>query len=249
MFPLRTVGLVGLLVCVPCDVALGQGCANKWQPPTWRSEARSADLVAIGWITQNRIVDRDQRTGQSTFQVDRFVHAHPLPARRDTFTLDRIVPIDVSKPPQAYLVFAEVKNGKTDFYRGEPVSSPGAVKDYLTGLLAIDDNDVAQRIKYCFKHTGSAEPAVAEESFKELDAVAWADLVRFSRPLDHEKIRERLTDPNTKSNHLGALTLLLAGCGKKDDVAVIRNLLEPQAAGATPPGRRQFPRICSSMLF
>jgi hypothetical protein len=198
-------------------------------------ETRNTDFVAIGWFVQNRLSDRETSAGESVFQIDRFVYRHPLFQFRSELRLPRYVGISADQAPQAYLIFGEIHKGEVEVYRGEPIASPAAVGEYLAGLLAIDWENLSARIGFCFSHVVATDAAIAADALLELNNLSPQELIASSRDLDHWKVHDLLANPTTKADQLGILALLLAGCGKEQDVQVVRKLID-RIEGRKAPG-------------
>jgi hypothetical protein len=203
----------------------GEGCLISAQPLVIRQDAKDAHVIVTAWLVQNRL-GADMLEGDSTFQIIDSIREHRDWKPGPRFTINRHVPLHADKPPQAMLMFADIHKGKIDFYRGIQVADPKVTADYLRSLLSIPEEDFSRRLAYCFKHFDSAEPEVVQDAFREMSLAEPGELIRAGKGVDADLVKKKLLSATTPARQLGVLALLLAGCGKCDDVQVIRKLLD-----------------------
>ena len=147
--------------------------------------------------------------------------------------LPRFVPLMDPKAPPTYLLFADVADGKPDFFRGE-VCTPAAA-DYLAGLTKLDGKDRVRLMRYCGDFLEHADPVVAADAFHEFLKSADPDIRTAGRNLNPDPIRRWLTSKKTPSDRLRLYAFLLAQCGDQADAKLLRGLLDRRIKGESPP--------------
>lgn len=205
------------------DAANAQGCRFSPMPRSMREDCRDASIVFTAWVESNR--REDDQNGCTTLRIDGSVRFPALLGLPERITIDRFIPIDADKPPQAYLIFADVHKGKLDAFRGTPLKEPALTVDYLRGILALDESNVQKRVEYVFKHLRSREPEVMSDAFVELEKLEADEVIKSGRGLDRTEVRQHSKRRDLNGPQLSNIVLLLAGCGKADDVPLLLDIL------------------------
>ena len=202
------------LACTLCD-------PSNLKTQTFRQEARTSKIVAIGTLTNARLVGDN---GYTDLVFDDVIKDDAARGKKHVITLPRWVPIDPKKPPQM-LMFIDVYDGKIDPFRGVSVHGKG-LGDYLRGALAIDDRDRMQALNYAFKHLDSADPEVAADAFLELGKASDREIGEVGPKLDPAKLRKLLADPKTQQERLGLFAFLLGASGTKGDAEMLSQMVD-----------------------
>ena len=161
-----------VVACTYCD-------PSNLKTLTFRQEARTSKIVAIGTLSNARLVGDN---GYTDLTFDDIIKDDSARGKKHVLTLPRWVPIDPKKPPQM-LMFIDVFDGKLDPFRGVSLHGKG-LGDYLRGALAIDDRDRMKALAYAFKHLDSPDPEVAADAFLELAKASDREIGEVGPKLD-----------------------------------------------------------------
>jgi hypothetical protein len=164
-------------------------------------ESGSTDLVIIKTIKGNQVL-KDRK-------VVRFPHYIPIP--------------DPKNPPQ-YLVFGDFENGAPNFVRG--IECTHVTIDYLQGLLAIENKDREDLLRYCFDNIEHEDRAIADDAFAEFTNASDAELNKAGRTLSADKLRKWLQEERTPPRRLPLYAFLLAITGNEKDAELMPKLIE-----------------------
>jgi hypothetical protein len=212
---------LGLLLSVPTPAPACSLCSlNIQQAPTIRLEAAvaSARIVAIGVVR-----DRPGSTA-SDLHITHLLRTDPFLGERKVIELPRYVPSDPKKPP-VFLVFCDVFKDKLDPFRGIPIRSADAT-DYVKKVMALDAKDVPGNLPFYFRYLEYSDPEVAKDAFLEFAKAGDRDIARAAPRLDPAKLRAWLENDKTPVERLSVYALLLGACGRDEDAAFLKGLLD-----------------------
>lgn len=203
---------------LPCDL-----CSQAGLPLS--REVHEARIVVFGPIV-NAKLNADGITGTSELRVDAIIKGGNLLAGAKTITLPHFVPPD---PKTRYLIFADLRGGQFDPYRGIPFTSDRIVK-YLQEAPAYLDEKApvearAARLLYYFKFLGDADPDIAADAFKEWATAGNREVGIIADRLPADVLRNWLMDPKTPANRLGLYAFLLGATGTEQDAELLRRLI------------------------
>jgi len=210
--------LAGASPALPCDL-----CTQAGLPLS--REVHEARIVVFGPIV-NAKLNPDGISGTSELRVDAVIKGGNLLAGKKTLTLPHFVPPD---PKTRYLIFADVRNGQLDPYRGIPFTSDRIVK-YLQEAPAYLDEKApvearAARLLYYFKFLGDSDPDIAADAFKEWAIAGNREVGIIADRLPADVLRNWLLDPRTPANRLGLYAFLLGSAGTEQDAELLRRLI------------------------
>lgn len=204
--------------CSICD-------PNNFVQPTFRQEAAlaMAKVILHGTIANPRATGGV--SGETDLHVKTILRDHPAMKGKKALVLPRFLPINDKSAPPHYVFFADVEKGKIDPYRGVVLRGPETV-GYVKKALALNPKESVGNLSFFFDYLQDPDPEVARDAFFEFAKANDADIARAAPKLDAEKLRAWVKDPKTPPQKLGVYALLLGSCGKADDVALLRSLLD-----------------------
>src|SRR5262249_15354190 len=156
---------------------------------TFRQEARTSKLVAIGTLANPRLVGDN---GATDLVVETVVKDDSSLARK-TITLPRWTLVDPKKPPRM-LVFFDVYDGKLDPFRAVALRGT-TMPGYLAAALKLDDRDRVISLLFFAKHLDSPDPDVAADAFLEFAKATDQEVGAVGAKLDPAKLRKIIADP------------------------------------------------------
>jgi hypothetical protein len=217
------------------------------QGQTLSGEVNQADFIVLGTLKNAQRDPNDLTRGSTELHVDKVVKPHEYLTGKKVLILPRYVPIDKENADSKFLVFCSVYPGtqevtatsvasslvlgnlghyQLDAYRGEPVKADSKLPDYLKGALAVREKDIATRLKYFFDYLDSPELVVGGDAFMEFGNADYKEIRGIAEKLPGEKVLAWLKDINTPASRFGLYGMLIGHCGKKEDAAAIRALLD-----------------------
>lgn len=190
--------------------------------PTLRTQYAEAKVVAYGRLKNPRF-DPKTDLGTTEFHVETVLKDDPARAGRNLLTIPRYEPV-IGDTPAGYLLVCQVTGGTLDPAFGLPASS--AVVEYVKAVAALDPADPVKLYGFYFGHLDAAEPAVAEDAFREFARAADADLLKAAARYDPAKLRRLIADPAVPAERLGVFAFLLGACGTPADAAFLAGLVK-----------------------
>jgi hypothetical protein len=223
MFRCRIAGalLVALALASPAPAA--RLCLSReGLTPTIDADRAEPDaFILYGTIKDSQKTDTG---GTTTFAVEKVLKTHAAVVGKKTVTIDRYIPIPDAKNPPRFVLIGTATKDKIDVFRGLP-DAPGLV-GYVEGLLKIDTKDRVKVLRYVCDFLVGASDDVALDALLTLER-ATADEVRKVGPtLDAEKFRAWLGTKDLSYARVRWGSILLGHCGKADDAALLRKLLD-----------------------
>jgi hypothetical protein len=228
-------GLLALLLAAWPTRSAGAGpcgvCAG-WKT-TLAGDINQADLVVIGRLTKAKAKPGEAAPPESTdLVIEVVLKKHALAKGCKVLPLDRVIPFTPGSNDRM-LVFFEVHKGKLDAYRGVFVSADSDLDKYVQGIVKNKDQADEKRLRFHFDYLESQDATVAEDAFTELSKAGYARYRGMAAGLPADRIVKALTKPNRPASHLGLYGVLLGHCGKPEDAAVLRAVLDAgQAANS-----------------
>jgi hypothetical protein len=190
-------------------------------PRTLRRDIAESKLVLFGRLANAREGPGD---GSTDLVINVVFKPDPVLDGRGVVTIPRRIRIPDLQDPPYFLVFADVVEGKPDFYRG--VAATPALPAYLNGLLRLADKDRPTVLRYCFDYLEHPDRAVAEDAYAEFVTAADADIARAAALLPPERLRVWLGDDKLPTHRARLYGFLLGNCGGDRDADLLRDLLE-----------------------
>jgi hypothetical protein len=217
------------------------------QGQTLSGEVNQADFIVLGTLKNAQRDPNDLTRGSTELHVEKVVKPHEYLTGKKVLILPRYVPTDKESADNKFLVFCSVYPGTSevtatsvasslvlgnfthyqlDAYRGEPVKADSKLPEYLKGALTVREKDTATRLKYFFDYLDSAELVVGSDAFMEFGNADYKEVRGIAEKLPGDKILNWLKDSNTPASRFGLYGMLIGHCGKKEDAAAIRALLD-----------------------
>jgi hypothetical protein len=209
--------LVGFLAAPPAP-----GCPFcSMQGQTLTGEVSQASMVLYGTLTNAK----NEGEGSTDLAIDAVVKGNDVLGQRKTITLSRYV-----EPPTdgkyKYLVFCDVFKGKIDPYRGVAVKADSDLPKYLKGALEVKDKKVAERLRFFFDYLDNADGEISNDAYKEFANADYKDYRDMAAHLPADKIAGWLKSSATPSFRYGLYASMLGHCGRPEDAAVLRAMLD-----------------------
>lgn len=237
-FALLLIALIAL-PAVTCPFCGSQG-------QTLGGEISVADFIILGKPTNPRPDKDDFTRGTTDVIIEKVIKDHPYLTGKKVVRINRLLPLDPTVD-ERLLVFAEVANkpaaaaataaagtlvlgnlfdNPIDAYRGVQVTVDSKLADYMKGAIVVREKDQASKLKFFFDYLDAAELEINSDAYMEFGNADYTDVRKLAVELPRDKIYQWLKDPSTNSSRLGFYSLLAGHCGKKEDAAVLRQLLD-----------------------
>jgi hypothetical protein len=189
--------------------------------------AKSAAIVLVGSIGEARedlSPNAAPRAGTTEIRVLEVLKDHSAHPAGNTVSLPRLLQAP-EKGENLFLLFADVENGRVDYYRGCPLRGKASVR-YLRDVMKLTNRPIDEQVRLFLGHVDSADPVVAEDAFEEINRVAWKDLVRIAPQLDRARVRQLATDPNGPPGRVALFATLLGATGSREEVEHLTAVLD-----------------------
>lgn len=213
---------------------------------TLAGEISVADFILLGKPTNPRPDKDDFTRGTTDIVIEKVVKDHPFLTGKKVIRINRLLPVDpavderllvfaevTAKPAAAAasaaaggLVLGNVFDSPIDAYRGVQVTSDSKLAEYMKGAIAVREKDNVSKLKFFFDYLDAVELEINTDAFQEFANADYADVKALAATLPKTKLFNWLKDPATPASRFGLYGLLAGNCGKKDDAAVIRQLLD-----------------------
>ena len=242
MFRFTLVVLLVILIALPA--ATCPFCGS--QGTTLGGEIGVADFIILGKPTNPRPDKDDFTRGTTDVIIEKIVKDHPYLTGKKVIRINRLLPLD-PKVDEHMLVFSTVENKPSvaaatavagtlvlgnlfdnpiDAYRGVTVTADSRLADYMKGAISVREKDTSSRLRFFFDYLDAAELEINSDAFMEFGNSDYPDVRKLAGDLPRDKIFGWLKDPSTPSARLGFYGLLAGHCGKKEDAATLRQLLD-----------------------
>ena len=226
--------------CCPLCGAGGTG-------QTLAGEYKTADLIVVGVVknAQQNLDDPNKNTTE--LHITTIIKDHPYLTGKKVLILPRYLPADKNDPDAKVLVFASVyprtkdialagltsgvaladfSNYTFDPYRGDPIGAKGELATYMKGAMDLRDKPMPERLQYYFKFLDNQDIQISGDAFLEFANADYKDVRAVAAKLPADTLVAWLNDPSTPPSHFGLYGMLLGHCGRKQDAAVLRKLLD-----------------------
>ncbi len=123
----------------------------------------------------------------------------------------------------------QVHKGQLEAYSGIEIDAKGEVVKYIRGAVQLKDQSTQARLRYSVDFLQNPNSEVASSAHLELRravTTSYADLRKVAETLKPEPLIKALTDPKTSAEQRGTLGMLLGHCGKKEDAAILRKIID-----------------------
>jgi len=202
-------------------------CPGSAQRNTLGKDFEQASAVLYGTLASARLNTAPGAlpgSGSTDFHIAKALKAAPNLDTPKSLTLPRYVPVLDPKNPPRYLMFFDVYKGKLEATGGR-AASPALVA-YLEGALPHRSKGRPDALRYYAKHLDAADPAVAEDAFREFARSTDQDIGQIARELSPAFVRRLVQQPKLEPERLSLFAFLLGGCGGAGDANLLRTLAE-----------------------
>ena len=196
------------------------------QGQTLTGDVNAASLVLYGTLKNAKLLPGgDGLQGTTELEIDDVIKDHEIRGGKKVLTLPRYVP--PSKDAQyKYLVLCDVFKNKIDPYRGVAFLPESKVGNYLSSALRLKDAPANEKLNFFFNWLDSADPEIANDSYKEFGNADYKDFRAMASTLPADKIAGWLKDKATPGFRLGLYASMLGHCGTKDQAKILEDLLD-----------------------
>lgn len=224
---MRRFGIAALLLICLLATSDGRACPFcNASGTTLSQDAISASLILYGTTKNARLDPKEPGQGATDLEIDVVVKAHEFLGDKKVITLPKYIPQIDPKQPMKYLVFCDIFKGQLDPYRGMPFKADSRIAPYLKGALAVRDKDVATRLDYFFDFLDDADPEIANDAYSEFGSADYKDFRAAASHYSADRVKKWLADAGTPASRLGLYGSMLGHCGKAEDAAVLKELLD-----------------------
>lgn len=241
---LPVAALMALLVAGPA-AALCPFCSSQGQ--TLSGEVQQADLIVLGTLSNAKHDPADPTRGTTDLAIKSVIKPHPFLAGKTTVTLPKYLPDGAKASDTLFLVYgavftrpgevavAAVAGGGVladpaatvfDPYRGVPVPPTSPLPQYLQGAIAVREKEAPARLRYFFDFLDSPDQEIAADAMMEFGNADYKDVRELAKTIPADKVLRWLRDPNTPPSRYGLFGLMIGHCGKREDAAAVRALLD-----------------------
>lgn len=216
--------LAGLAVTTPSPACPFCGMTGQ----TLTDDVNQASMVLYGTLTNPQINPNGDFGGGSTdMEIAAIVKKHEIIGDKKKITLPRYVPVDKDSKVK-FLIFCDVFKGKIDPYKGVPVKTDDIVK-YLTGAIELKGKEQPTRLKFFFNWLDNADIEISNDAYKEFGNADYKDYKDVAKEFPADKVAKWLQDSNTPAFRYGLYGSLLGHCGKPEQAAILRKMLDDPA--------------------
>jgi hypothetical protein len=217
--------IVTTLVLVPASSAGPLAPA----PVPMRREINEASVVLFGRMENPRTKADGKDLGQTDFILHSVVKTHAIIADTKLFVIPRYIPNVEQRKVPYYVVFAHVRDGKLDFYKG--FGAEPSIVEYLRSLIKLDAKKPIETLRFYLDHLENVDEKIASDAFLELSQAPPAVRAEASRGMPREKIWTWLRDPKIDYRH-DTYASLLASCGQPSDADELFKMMAQEQKGA-----------------
>jgi hypothetical protein len=217
--------ILGLAIVVTPARACSLCEGSAMLSPTFRQEAglAMARIILHGTIANPRTTGG--LTGETDFHIKTILRSAPAIKGKTKLVLPRFLPVNEKESPPHYILFCDADGMKIDPYRGIRIAGTRTV-EYIKKSLTLNDKDAVNNLVFFFGYLDDADPEVARDAFLEYAKANDVDIAKAAPKLNADKLRTWIKDPKTPAQRLGVYALLLGACGKAEDIALLRSLLD-----------------------
>lgn len=190
------------------------------QGQTLTGEIAQADFILFGTPVNAQRTD-GLGGGTTDFQIESVIKPHDFVKDKKIVSIPRYIASDGTK----YLIFFNFNEGKLDPYRGEAVKADSKLPEYIKGAIALKGKDTLTRLRYFFDFLESPDITISADAYNEFAAVDYKDVRALAEKLPADTLLKWLKDPNTRGSRFGLYGLMIGHCGKPENAADLRKLL------------------------
>jgi hypothetical protein len=220
-------GVLALAAAFVLSTSIASACPFcSVQGQTLSGEVAQADFILYGTLTNAKPAATDSFGGGSTdLNIESVIKGHDFVKDKKVVTLPRYVP-PAAGGPTKFLIFFYYNDGKLDPYRGEAVKADSKLPDYLKGAIDVKNKDSLTRLRYFFDYLESPDLVISSDAYVEFGYADYKDVRPLAEKLPADTLLKWLKDPNTRASRFGLYGLMIGHCGKPENAADLRKLLE-----------------------
>lgn len=201
---------------------------------TLAGEVSQADFILYGTLSNAKRDPSDPTAfnkGTTDLAIDMVIKDHDMVKGKKVITIPKYIPPLDEKNPGKHLVFFKIYGGQLDAYRGEGVPKDSKLPEYLKGAIDVRSKDIVTRLNYFFQFIESDDLVISSDAYSEFGYADYKEVRQLAEKwkADSSKAKQLLAwlkDPNTRPTRYGLYGLLLGHCGKPEDAAALRALLD-----------------------
>jgi hypothetical protein len=114
-----------------------------------------------------------------------------------------------------------------------PVRKDSRLPEYLKGALNVQGQPIAKRLRFFFNFLDSPDLEISNDAYKEFANADYKDYRDMAKSLPADRIARWLKDPRTPEFRIGLYASMLGHCGRDQDAALLRSLLDDPAKRLT----------------
>jgi hypothetical protein len=196
------------------------------KPSTLRLESLEAPVIVFGHVENARkiMVNGDHVESITDLVITAVIKNHPILAGKKKIQIQSYLPVQNSMKPRTFLIFADIYKGQLDVYRG--IECTPAVVQYVRELLALDAKDRLKQLRHYFNFLDHADVKIARDAFEEFQDTARAELAKFAKTLEPDKLRLWLQDTKKPAAERDLFAFLLGHCGTNMDATLLHALIQ-----------------------
>jgi hypothetical protein len=198
---------------------------NFNQQKTLRQDWEKARLVLYGTVSNPRLDADGKGTGTTEFNIEKVLKPDPFLGNTKVITLNRYIPIQDPKNPPRFVIFCDIIQGKLDPHTGRSVRSP-ALLEYLKGIESLKGKDNSQVLQFLYQYIDHEDQTLADDAYLEFIRSSDADIGKAAKSLAPDKLRRLVQNPKTSPERLSLYAFLLGVCGKDQDAALLRSMID-----------------------
>jgi hypothetical protein len=181
----------------------------------------TAEMVVVGEMRNAVGPDNLNPNGQTELWLNEVLKSHEVLNGRKSILMDRNV-----QSKKKYLVAMDLYKGTIDAYEGVELDDDGIILKFVRGAFQLKDKSALARVRYCIDFLGSPCEEVSRSAHIEIARTDYAELRKIAEKLNPQPLVKALTTRSYPPEQRGSLALLLGHCGKKEDAAIVRKLLD-----------------------
>lgn len=200
-------------------------CSNMGK--TLAENVAEAGLVVYGTLSNAKVIENaavGQPDGTTDLKVHTVIKSHPVIKGKKNIVLPRFIP-SASEGTVEYIIFAEVIDGMIQPYNGMTVDDQDLVK-YLAKSVELQNAKTPEKLAFYFKHLNHPDVNISGDAYKEFAATPYADIETAAKHFSPDELIAWITDKNTPTYRIGLYGCLLGACGREQDAAVLKSLID-----------------------
>lgn len=186
-------------------------------------EVAEARVVVYGSVIKS---DIDKQT--SEIAIETIIKDDSDRPKGKTLIVSKFLDSEVLKDKRV-LLFCDFYKGKIDAYRGIVAEKDSDLPKYVVGAWERRDKPMPDRLRYYFNYLDNPDDEASADAYKEFARSDYSDFKRMAKDLPSERVigwlKGKPGNP-AQTTRAGLYASMLGHCGKKEDAAIVRTLLD-----------------------